>query len=779
MSLMTRPRVRWGPPPKHHCSFGLLVVLVLSTIVAGVALTGPLSASSPGSVPRQTPVRQVSSELRIEPILFHQVAPSGPASESFLVDSVNVGAFPTATALDSANGYIYVPNAGSSNVSIIDGTSLLGTVPVDYGPASAVFDPSNGYVYVLDTGPGPVGPANVSVISGMSVVASIPLPPTEDLGMLVVDPSNGYVYALNSGSVYSHGWSNVSVIDGTSLIASIRLGLDPSAAVFDPIDGDLYVSNGYSGNVSVITGTSVIAAIRLSPPTYDEYVALSSPVFDSETGFVYVSSGNTTAGNISVLSGASLRETFTIGSLSGPGILVPDLSNGDLDLLGCDGLCNALVIKGTSVIATIALSPGFVGGFYDPANGYLYVTNPSNYIGNLTVINGSYVVRSIPLGQSPIEGTYDPTNGNLYVANTNSNNISVINGTAYFSPLPLTASATASETQTDVNQPIHFIVSGFGGARPYSFFWQFGNGNTTAAQDPVYSYPSPGTYVVRVQVNDFLGVSASATLSVTVYPTFTTALAVSNTTVALGMSLVVSTSVAGGAGPYSFLYEGLPPGCVSVNASSVACLPTQTGFYNLSVTVQDRNNVVSSASTPLEVIFDFGVSAPSQDSPGHPFTIAITPYGGTAPFVYSYGGLPAGCTSVNEPQLTCTPNATGSYLINVTVQDQAGHHASHVVRLSVAAPVAGLNLFFLQWPFLLWIPALVAVVVMALLAVPRRGAPAVARSGLYQAYDLPRGGNQFRHSLPSGGSAASEHEDTVTEERVSEAKNTDSFSDLI
>lgn len=50
------------------------------------------------------------------------------------------------------------------------------------------------------------------------------------------------------------------------------------------------------------------------------------------------------------------------------------------------------------------------------------------------------------------------------------------------------------------------------------FSWTFGNGNSSTAQQPGYSYISPGTYPVSLTVTTAQGCSASATSSITIYP---------------------------------------------------------------------------------------------------------------------------------------------------------------------------------------------------------------------------------------------------------------------
>ena len=52
------------------------------------------------------------------------------------------------------------------------------------------------------------------------------------------------------------------------------------------------------------------------------------------------------------------------------------------------------------------------------------------------------------------------------------------------------------------DESIQFEGSAEGGEPPYSFHWDFGNGNTSDEKDPVYTYDEPGVYEVILTVTD-------------------------------------------------------------------------------------------------------------------------------------------------------------------------------------------------------------------------------------------------------------------------------------
>ena len=56
-----------------------------------------------------------------------------------------------------------------------------------------------------------------------------------------------------------------------------------------------------------------------------------------------------------------------------------------------------------------------------------------------------------------------------------------------------------------VNSSVEFIGSVYGGDPGFSWYWDFGDGTTSALQNPTHTYPSIGQYAVTLTVTDSLG----------------------------------------------------------------------------------------------------------------------------------------------------------------------------------------------------------------------------------------------------------------------------------
>ena len=259
----------------------------------------------------------------------------------------------------------------------------------------------------------------------------------------------------------------------------------------------------------------------------------------------------------------------------------------------------------------------------------------------------------------------------------------------------------------DVNANESFHLSIVGGLPPDTVTWRFGDGSSSTQPNTTHAYSTPGTYTVNLWVNDSIGDTAKLNATITVVAPLQATLTLSNRTPLLGQTVAIVTNATGGLTPYTFEYLGLPPGCVSINKTSIGCLPTQSGTYNISVFVHDRGNETVNVTKSMTVVFDFNVVIPASTPVGKQLTIMvntnetfngtainktallISPGGGYGTFTYSYSGLPPGCTSADVAVLTCTPTQAGKYSMTVNVHDQVGDHQTHTVLVNIVPESGG------------------------------------------------------------------------------------------
>lgn len=81
---------------------------------------------------------------------------------------------------------------------------------------------------------------------------------------------------------------------------------------------------------------------------------------------------------------------------------------------------------------------------------------------------------------------------------------------------PLSLMISASPTNVGVNQTVTFTATPGGGTPPYTYAWTFGDGGTSALQNPTYAYTTAGTYTAKLVLTDSKGLTASKNVSISV-----------------------------------------------------------------------------------------------------------------------------------------------------------------------------------------------------------------------------------------------------------------------
>ena len=145
---------------------------------------------------------------------------------------------------------------------------------------------------------------------------------------------------------------------------------------------------------------------------------------------------------------------------------------------------------------------------------------------------------------------------------------------------------------------------------------------------------APGNFTIAVQVSYPGGTASRASVGLEVRPIpAIAAFQASPATFVLGNGTTLSVTMTGGTGPYSFVYLGLPRGCVGANVSALPCTPNLPGNYTVDVQSVDVFGESSNASLLLHVTP--AVIPPGQR--GHPHGNSSAP---------SLFGLPTGLALV-------------------------------------------------------------------------------------------------------------------------------------
>jgi YVTN family beta-propeller protein len=211
-----------------------------------------------------------------------------------IIANIPVGDEPQAILIHPTNNNIYVGNRGGNSLSILQGTTNIGTILPQYYPTAIKIDPVTGYAVMAMRG-GNV----VRIYNRTDLVAEVPVgrSPRE----LVINPATGLIYVPNSDS------DSVSIISRTKTIAMLKVGSMPVFAAADSAHGFIYATNWASDTVSVLSGTALIGSVPV--PGNPRRAAIQL-----DTGLAYVVAEN--GNSVYLLNGASVINS--LGTLNKP-----------------------------------------------------------------------------------------------------------------------------------------------------------------------------------------------------------------------------------------------------------------------------------------------------------------------------------------------------------------------------------------------------------------------------------------------------------------------------
>lgn len=502
---------------------------------AGANLTAVISTSN-NSIVASIPLRSQPSALGFDSAngdvyvaMYTLYNDSGQVSvisglTQRVVDNITKVNFPDAIACSPAEGYVFVANLGTNNVSVINGTTqtVFRSVAVGFAPTALAWDNASLTAYTVDSSPYFGQSNNLAVIDAASLKTTGFLSWNTGPYAVVMDPSAGSVLVSNwfsstvavinettnrmtsSISMPWYSLQGITVNPGGGRLyvmcescdqvfivnetggapKAISVGRDPRGLAFDGLNGEVYVANFLSNNVSVIdSGSSaLIQTIPIPGPSLGGG-GPGSVACDPVTGDIYVGvhgNVNFSPGNVTIINGSTNRIVGAFYLWWGPGPSALSVDAATNQVYVADDYLNVVwsfnLSTGNVVSETpVGLSPEAMS--YDPANGYLYVTNSGS--SNVSVINTTTnrAVGSIAVGLAPMGIAFDAANGNLYVANEGSGTVSAISGA--------------------FNRPIAFLESGL---PPGTEWWVNVTGRAPANSTgtSVELVLPPGTYVYHV-----------------------------------------------------------------------------------------------------------------------------------------------------------------------------------------------------------------------------------------------------------------------------------------
>ena len=236
----------------------------------------------PALIPHALTRKPLLSSMRISftAASIPSVQDAGLTASQSLLTIIPVGNEPYSQCFDLKSGNIYVSNAGSANVSVINSTTekVIGTINLTGDgngiPSEIVYDPSNNHVYV----------------SGFNYFVSINASDNKiDLNMQTGFITNSLMYYPPTAGVYAGGDNGSLYEFNTSshlLFPVLRLGKSISSLAFDNSTDRIFAGYQSSGNISVLEGNP----LSLTRNFTSRMSGVSDIVYSAKIDGLYISS---------------------------------------------------------------------------------------------------------------------------------------------------------------------------------------------------------------------------------------------------------------------------------------------------------------------------------------------------------------------------------------------------------------------------------------------------------------------------------------------------------
>lgn len=422
----------------------------------------------------------------------------------WVAPTVMVGSSPLGDVVDPATHTLYVANGGDTTVSVINITHCTGvnasgcgapvaTVNAGPSPFGFALDPLNHTLYVTDAGSDAVAMLDTSTCNATDTAGCRTAPLTTQAGNFPAFPGLDqatdtlYVPNITGGtvSVIDAATCNATTVAGCGQTATVTAGTGATEAAVDDQTHTVFVANsgnptggptppGTVGTISTIdtaTCSALDMACSKAPATVPVGPQPSAVVVDQASDTVYLQDGPTgdgSLGSVAIIDGRTCNATTTAGCAprltpdgSGPiwitenqttrTVYAVNQEDDDMSVIdartcnatdsaGCRQVPPALAIGGrTSAVVSVGNDGGAGTVAVDPTTDTLYATSQGE--NNVSVLNGATCnatdtagcTRFAPtttIGNGPQGVAADPATNTAYVTNVNDNTVSVIDSRA-------------------------------------------------------------------------------------------------------------------------------------------------------------------------------------------------------------------------------------------------------------------------------------------------------------------------------------------------------------
>jgi YVTN family beta-propeller protein len=367
------------------------------------------------------------------------------------VHSAVMGDFacPGPVAANPVTGKYYVANKCGNSLTIFTGS---GTGHHNYtlhaNPVALAVNPVTNQIYVLEA-----GTAGVEVIDGALEGPSTPFTGFTSPTAIAVNPATGLVYVVDGNGA-------MTVISGANnTIVNITFaGTNPVGLTIDSVRNQVYVVNPGDGTVAAIDGAADTAARTLFTGASSNLITVN-PL----TSRVYAAS--TANSTLTTIDGrAYTTSTFPLASAVATAVN-PITRRAYIAIGGNPGALSVISEPDDSVVTTVTVGAGPNHIAVDPALNRVYTSNSTD--GTVSVLDAGLntVIATVTVAANPGAIVVNPLTSKVYVAHPLSGQVSVIDGTNLAgTPVVVTVAGTPVALALDMVANKIYLGDGTGNA---------------------------------------------------------------------------------------------------------------------------------------------------------------------------------------------------------------------------------------------------------------------------------------------------------------------------
>jgi YVTN family beta-propeller protein len=427
---------RWKKELKKKTNSLIIKLTIPSIIIAGLAI-GIIVFNSIG-FPLYEDINSYE-DIRLEqkPYILNVNSDTGhiylsnPDSDTVLIIDgkknnidryIPVGNRPTDIEVDSIKNLLYVTHPQDGKISVINlNNNKTTTIETEGSPFFIALNPNGSKLYISNFQHNYVSIIDLDKSENSSKIIGVGTEPSD----IEFNSNSSLLYVINSKD------NTVSVInDNTNqrLEGDIKVGEKPAGIEINPVTNKIYVTNYGSNSVSIINGTSntEIGQIMVGEkPTGLEISPKNNKIYVTNSG----------DDTVSVLDGKSDMIIATLNVGKKPTSVGINFKENILYVSNIEGIpyVRAIDLKDNLSIHVLSKIPTgihpsgiAIGIAKDNKTKMVYVTNTDS--DSVSVINGTtnMVKKIIPVGSKPTDLDINNNARKLYVTNSLSNTITII-----------------------------------------------------------------------------------------------------------------------------------------------------------------------------------------------------------------------------------------------------------------------------------------------------------------------------------------------------------------